>query len=394
MINRIILIVMDSVGVGHMPDADRFHDDGANTLLHIFRQRGRLDIPHLCSLGLGRLVDVGCGAVQTAGCYGRMGEQSPAKDTTVGHWEIAGVILESPLPTYPGGFPPNVIGAFEEMIGRKTLGNCPSSGTAIIRTLGMGHLRTGYPIVYTSADSVFQIAAHKDMVPLETLYGYCRMARHILRGEHGVGRVIARPFTGPPGQFERDNGARRDFSLPPPSETLLDVMTAGGLFVVGIGKIGDIFGHRGLTEEIHTDGNESGIEKIIQVMNRQREGKGLIFANLVDFDMIYGHRRDAEGYAKALEAFDRGIPRIMDAMSGSDVLIITADHGCDPTHSRHTDHTREYVPLMVYGKPVKGGVDLGTRDTFADCGQTIADMLGVGALKNGKSFKEVIALSD
>ena len=391
MVNRVVLIVLDSVGVGYLPDAHRFNDDGVNTLLHIYQARGGLDIPNLCLLGMGKIVDVGCRGGEIGGCYGKMGERSPNKDTTTGHWEIAGIVLDVPFPTYPTGFPPDIIEEFERKIGTKTLGNYPRSGTEILKELGDHHIKTGYPIVYTSADSVFQLAAHEGIVPLETLYEYCRIARNILTGKHAVVRVIARPFRGLPGRFERDDGARRDLSLVPPEETLLDRMKKQGFFVAGVGKIGEIFAHRGLTEEIHTNDNRDGVDKTIGLMRKYQNKTGLIFVNLVDFDMVYGHRRNVEGYARALEEFDRRIPQIMDALSEDDVLIITADHGCDPAYGAHTDHTREYVPLLVCGEATKKNIDLGTRDTFADCGQTIADMLGAGTLKYGRSFKGEIS---
>jgi len=390
MINRIILIVMDSVGVGHLPDADRFGDHGANTLLNIYRQTGSLKLPNLCSMGLGKIVAVGCQTPQVLGGFGKMGEQSASKDTTTGHWEIAGIVLDSAFPSYPDGFPGDIIEAFEKKTAKKILGNYPRSGTTIIEELGEEHLKTGSPIVYTSADSVFQIAAHEDIVPLETLYEYCRIARSILTGRHAVGRVIARPFRGVPGKFERHNAARRDFSLKPPAETLLDLLKGKGYFTVGVGKIGDLFGHRGLSAEIHTQNNEDGVDRTLESMENYRGQKGLIFVNLVDFDMLYGHRRNVEGYAGALEAFDRRIPRIFDAMSTDDLLIITADHGCDPTHTVHTDHTREYVPLLVYSTALKKEINLGVRATFADCGQTIADIFGAGKLAHGISFKKDI----
>jgi phosphopentomutase len=319
-----------------------------------------------------------------------MGERSPAKDTTSGHWEIAGLVLESPFPVYPNGFPRNLVKAFEKQIGTKTLGNYPRSGTEILEELGAEHLKTGYPIVYTSADSVFQIASHEAVLSLETLYEYCRIARGILSGEHAVGRVIARPFTGSPGSFERDNAARKDFSLPPPDDTLLDVLTREEISVVGIGKIGDLFAHRGLTEEIPTDDNADGIERTMEAIRRYKDTKGFIFVNLVDFDMVFGHRRNPNGYGEALEAFDQRIPQIKDDLGEGDILILTADHGCDPAHVVHTDHTREYVPLLIWGERINRNVDLGTRDTFADCGQTVADLMGVGPLKFGRSFKKDI----
>ena len=388
MINRVILIVMDSVGVGQLPDANRFNDVGAHTLLHIYEHRGALDIPNLCSLGMGRIVDVGCRTPEIIGCYGKMGEQSANKDTTSGHWELAGLVLDSAFPTFPEGFPQNIIDAFEKEIGKKILGNYASSGTVIIEERGNEHLNTGRPIVYTSADSVFQIAAHEDIIPLEKLYEYCRIARSILSGPHAVGRVIARPFSGVPGKFERHNAARRDFSVAPPAETLLDRLEKKGCFTVGIGKIGDLFGHRGLSAEIHTENNEDGVNRTLEAMENHQGRKGLIFVNLVEFDMVYGHRRNVDGYAGALEAFDRRIPQIQQAMLPDDLLIITADHGCDPSYTQHTDHTREYVPLLVYGKEIRKAVHLGVRSTFADCGQTIADILGAGKLANGISFRK------
>ncbi len=388
MINRVILIVMDSVGVGHLPDARRFNDDRTHTLLHIYEQTGRLDIPNLCALGIGEIAAVGCKPQEIIGCYGKMSERSANKDTTTGHWEIAGLVLDVAFPTYPHGFPPDIIKAFEKKIGKKILGNYPGSGTTIIEALGEEHLKSGRPIVYTSADSVFQIAAHEEIIPLAKLYAYCRIARGILTGRHAVGRVIARPFVGTPGKFERHNAARKDFSVTPPAETLLDILQIKGFFTVGIGKIGDLFGHRGLSAEIHTAGNHEGVDRTLAAMRDYQKQKGLIFVNLVDFDMLYGHRRNALGYAGALEAFDRRLPEILNAMAADDLLVLTADHGCDPSYEAHTDHTREYVPLLVYGKGIKKGVDLGTRSTFADCGQTIADILGAGQLDFGKSFKK------
>jgi phosphopentomutase len=390
MINRVILIVMDSVGVGYLPDAGRFNDERTHTLLHISQQTGRLDIPNLCALGLGKIVELGGSTQEIIGCYGKMAEKSSNKDTTTGHWEIAGLVLDFAFPTYPNGFPVEIIDTFENKIGKKILGNYPRSGTKIIEELGEAHLKTGSPIVYTSADSVFQIAAHEDIVPLENLYAYCRIVRNILNGQHAVGRVIARPFKGTPGKFERHNAARKDFSVAPPAETLLDLLEQKGFVTVGIGKIGDLFGHRGLSAEIHTHSNEDGVDRTLESMKKYRKQRGLIFVNLVDFDMLYGHRRNVGGYAQALQAFDRRIPQILHTMSPDDLLIITADHGCDPSHQAHTDHTREYVPLLVYGEEIRKDVNLGIRSTFADCGQTIADILGAGKLAFGKSFKKDI----
>ncbi|MDJ0913344.1 MAG: phosphopentomutase [Desulfobacterales bacterium] len=391
MIDRVVLIVLDSAGVGAMPDAAQFNDAGANTLRNIFRARGSLTIPNLCSLGLGNIAALDCNHTDIIGCYGKMGESSPYKDTTTGHWEITGLVLDAAFPVYPQGFPPKVMAAFEKAIGTSTLGNYPCSGTEIIKTLGREHFDTGFPIVYTSADSVFQIAAHTDVVPLERLYAICQIARDLLQGEHGVGRVIARPFYGNANDFKRDNAARKDFSLTPPDQTLLDYVKQEGFLVCGIGKIGDLFGHRGLTEELHTHNNDDGVDQIIRAIQHHAAERGLIFANLVDFDMVYGHRRNVEGYAGALEDFDRRLPQILAAMGSNDVLMITADHGCDPTHQGHTDHTREYVPLLVYGQAIKADIDLGVRSTFADCGQTIADLLGLkNRLAHGVSFKGAI----
>jgi phosphopentomutase len=387
---RIILIILDSVGVGGLPDARDYGDEGANTLGNLYRARGHLNIANLVQLGLGKLVDIGAKSTEPTGSYGKMAERSAGKDTTSGHWEIAGIMVERPFPTYPAGFPQALITEFETRIGTRTLGNCPASGTEIIKKLGREHLATGCPIVYTSADSVFQIAAHERIVPLERLYEYSRIARKLLNGEHAVGRVIARPFKGTDQGFERNNAGRKDFSLPAPEPTLLDHLKDRGRFVAGVGKIGDIFSHRGLTEEIHTRDNMDGVDKTLATMHKYQRQSGLIFTNLVDFDMIYGHRRHVEGYAAALEAFDRRLPQLRDAMAEDDMLILTADHGCDPTHKRHTDHTREYVPLLVCGNTVKKYIDLGSRETFADCGQTIAELLDARPLRHGRSFKKDI----
>jgi phosphopentomutase len=320
---RVILIVLDSVGIGFLPDAQAFSDEGANTLGNLYLARGHLKIPNLSQLGLGRLVDIGDMPAETIGCYGKMTERSASKDTTIGHWEIAGIVVDQPLPTYPDGFPPALIAEFEKLIGTRTLGNRPASGTEIIKELGSEHLSTGHPIVYTSADSVFQIAAHEQIVPLEKLYEYSRIARRLLTGEHAVGRIIARPFNGTVESFERNNAGRKDFSIPPPESTLLDHLKDRGRFVAGIGKIVDIFCHRGLTEEIHTRDNTDGVDKTIATMHKYQHQSGLIFTNLVDFDMVYGHRRNVEGYAAALEEFDSQLPLMFDAMTRDDILIVT-----------------------------------------------------------------------
>jgi phosphopentomutase len=397
MIQRVILIVLDSLGIGALPDAAIFGDQGADTLGHIKVRRPELRLPHLCELGLGQISTLPCrrtqrgGALFKRGIYGRMAERSAGKDTTTGHWELAGIVSEQPFPTYPQGFPPDLMGAFENAIGRKTLGNYARSGTVILTELGAQHLTTGRPIVYTSADSVFQVAAHVDVIPVDTLYDYCRIARKLLTGEHGVGRVIARPFRGGPGRFERRNDLRMDFSLPPP-ESLLDHLTAAGRFCAGVGKIGDIFAGRGLTSDTHTHDNMAGVDEILAILDTTLGGRGLIFANLVDFDMLYGHRRDPHGYAEALMAFDQRLPEVYAAMQPEDLLILTADHGCDPTFGAHTDHTREYVPLLLHGAHLKSHADLGDRETLADCGQTVADLLDLAPLAWGRSFaKEILA---
>jgi phosphopentomutase len=394
MIQRIILIVLDSLGIGALPDAAVFGDQGADTLGHIKARRPELHLPHLCGLGLGQISTLPCPAKDAAskhGIYGRMAERSAGKDTATGHWELAGIVSERPFPTYPRGFPPDLMGAFENAIGRKTLGNYARSGTVILTELGDRHLATGRPIVYTSADSVFQVAAHVDVIPVDTLYDYCRTARKLLTGKHGVGRVIARPFKGEKGRFKRCNDLRKDFSLPPP-ESLLDHLTAAGCFCAGVGKIGDIFAGRGLTSDTHTRDNMAGVDEVLAALDTTIGRRGLIFANLVDFDMIYGHRRDPHGYARALMAFDRRLPEVYTAMQPEDLLILTADHGCDPTFSAHTDHTREYVPLLLHGARLKPHVDLGDLESLADCGQTVADLLELAPLAWGRSFaKEILA---
>ncbi len=382
-VRRAIIIVLDSLGVGELPDAHLYGDAGSNTLAHLAAAADGLDLPVLQSFGLGCLTAVA--GVPCAGrplaAYGRMAEKSRGKDTTTGHWEMTGIILTQPFPVYPDGFPDEVIRPFEAAAGRKVLGNVKASGTEIIGLLGEEHMATGRPIVYTSADSVFQIAAHEEVVPLEELYRWCRAAREILQGEHGVGRVIARPFTGSPGAFRR-TANRHDYSLPPPGPTLLDILSGQGRTVAGIGKIYDIFAGRGITVSYPSKSNDEGMDRLLQAMAEHRTG--LILVNLVDFDMVFGHRNDAAGYARALEQFDRRLRGVVSALEADDVLFITADHGCDPTFP-HTDHTREYVPLLVYGRQVKP-VNLGTRSTFADLGATVARLLGVPATAAGADF--------
>jgi phosphopentomutase len=392
MIQRVILIVLDSLGIGALPDAAAFGDQGADTLGHIAASQKDMALPELCRLGLGRIAALPCPATPPRGVYGRMAERSASKDTTTGHWEIAGIVSEKPFPTYPNGFPQDLLSAFEKAIGRKVLGNRPRSGTLILHELGAEHMATGHPIVYTSADSVFQLATHVDVIPLERLYDYCQKARQLLTGAHAVGRVIARPFKGEPGCFERCNDLRRDFSLSPPPDTLLDHLVAAGQISVGVGKIGDLFAQRGLNADIHTGSNKEGVDQVLASLESTTGQRGLIFANLVDFDMVFGHRRNPAGYAGALEAFDRRLPEIMAAMQIEDLLILTADHGCDPTFDAHTDHTREYVPLLLHGARLKPHADLGDRTSFADCGQTIAELLDLAPLPWGESFaKEILA---
>lgn len=386
-IERVILIVLDSVGIGALPDAAEYGPDDAlsNTLANTARAVGGLHLPHLAEIGLGNILPVEGvpPAEHPKGAYGRMGEGSKGKDTTTGHWEIAGLCSSTPLPTYPDGFPVEIITEFERQIGRKTLGNCPASGTVIIQELGDEHVRTGYPIVYTSADSVFQIAAHEHVIPPPELYRICEIARHIMAGEHNVGRVIARPFVGPVnGSYVRTEN-RRDFSAQPPHATILDRIQAAGKRVMAVGKIEDIFAHRGITDVIHSTNNMAGVDAILRFMRHNKSG--LIFANLVDLDMLYGHRNDPRGYADGLEAIDARVPELESAMRPDDVLFFTADHGNDPT-TTSTDHSREYVPLLAFGAQVKPGVNLGTRATFADLGATIADILGVGPIPFGTSF--------
>lgn len=385
---RVILIILDSVGIGAMPDAARFGDEGAHTLGNIRKLRGRLDLPNMTALGLAAIEDSRLDAGKSAptGCYGRCAEQTLAKDTTCGHWEIAGLPLEQPFKTYPEGFPGELMDAFERRIGRGTLANYAASGTVIINDLGDEHVRTGKPIVYTSADSVFQIAMHEDVIPLAEQYRICEAARELLVGDYLVGRVIARPFVGTSGGYMRTEN-RRDYAIEPFSDTILDALDRQGLPVVGIGKIEDIFCNRGVTISDHTRNNRDGIEATLRFIE---SGEGsFIFSNLVDFDMLYGHRNDVEGYAAALELFDAALPSMLGALKGGDVLMISADHGCDPTNPS-TDHSREYIPLLVTGKPVRENVDLGTRKSFADIGSTIYEYLTGETWSAGESFWSLI----
>ncbi len=376
---RIFLIVLDSFGIGGAPDAADFGDEGSNTLRAVMQSQ-RFLAPQLKKLGLFAIEGTpGPKGEAAAGAFGRLTEASRGKDTTIGHWEIAGIHSTKPLPVYPDGFPPEVINAFQQAVGRGVLCNKPYSGTQVIADYGEEHLRTGKLIVYTSADSVFQIAAHEELVPPEQLYEYCRAARRILTGENGVGRVIARPFVGKAPHFTR-TANRHDFSLPPPGLTMLDVLQQAGMDVIGIGKIGDIFAGRGLTESLPTRGNADGMEKTQQLL--ERDFNGLAFVNLVDFDMLYGHRNDIDGYAAALSEFDRWLSGFLPKLGEEDVLMITADHGCDPS-TPSTDHSRERVPFLAYGRQILPNVDLGTRNCFGDVGATVLDAFG---LNKGQLF--------
>ncbi|HWP95875.1 MAG TPA: phosphopentomutase [Syntrophomonadaceae bacterium] len=382
---RVLLMIMDSVGIGASPDAASFGDHGCNTLANTARAVGGLSLPHLQELGLGNIAPID-GVLPSAaprGSFGRLRERSAGKDTTTGHWEMMGIILDQAFPTYPNGFPIELIQQFEKLIGRKTLGNVVASGTVIIQELGGEHIKTGYPIVYTSADSVFQIAAHEEIIPLKELYQMCHIAREMLTGDHAVGRVIARPFIGSEGNFVR-TPHRHDYSLKP-AFNVLNIIQEAGQQVIGIGKIADIFDNVAVNESFTTTGNQDGVDQIVRQMGR--DFSGLLFANLVDFDQLYGHRRDPQGYAQALQELDGRMPEILNAMGEDDLLIISADHGCDPTIDYGTDHTREDVPLLIYGPRFQAGVDLGIRKSFADIGQTVAEHLGLDASAlAGQSF--------
>jgi phosphopentomutase len=379
---RVILIVLDSVGVGEMPDAAQYGDAGSDTLGNIARIRG-LNVPNLCDLGLGNLKPIPQLPHATApeGSYGRCTLASPGKDTTTGHWEMAGIHLAKPFPLFPQGFPPEVMQEFERRTGRSAIGNKAASGTEIIKELGEEHMRTGSVIVYTSADSVFQIAAHEGVVPLQELYRECEIARDILRGPYEVGRVIARPFEGMPGNFRRTTN-RHDYAVPPPRGMLLDRLADAKVEVCSVGKIFDVFLGRGIGEHVKTTSNADGMAKTLEAMNTA--GRGLIFVNLVDFDQQYGHRNDVEGYGRAIEEFDRWLPALRAAMRPDDLAILTADHGCDPT-TPSTDHSREYTPLIAFGPRVRAGVDLGLRATLSDIGQTAAENFGT-SIQRGSSF--------
>ncbi len=383
---RIFLIVLDSCGVGEEPDAAAFGDVGANTL-RACAASGKFHMPNLISMGLGNLdgVDYLPKAAEMKMAVARLQERSMGKDTTIGHWELAGIVSPEPLPTFPHGFPKEILEPFSAQTGRGVLCNLPYSGTEVIKDYGRQHLETGDLIVYTSADSVFQIAAHEDLVPPEQLYEYCRIARKLLVGKYGVGRVIARPFTG---QWPFTRTPRRhDFSLEPPKKTVLDTITEQGLNMIAVGKIHDIFAGRGMTEFTYTSGNTDGLAKTLAIADR--DFRGLCFVNLVDFDMLYGHRRNPDGYAAALSEFDAWLPQLLQKLTAEDLVMITADHGCDPSFTRHTDHTREYIPLLAAGPAVRPG-NLGTRVGFCDVAATVAELLGVPQQTEGVSFAKVL----
>lgn len=384
---RIFLIVLDSYGIGALPDAADFGDEGSNTLKTITASKA-YDTPNMKKLGLFNIdgVDWMKKEESPAGAYGRMKERSRGKDTTIGHWEIAGVVSSKPLPVYPNGFPEEILEKFREATGREVLCNLPYSGTDVIRDYGEEHMKTGALIVYTSADSVFQIAAHEEIVPVEELYRYCEIAREILCGEHGVGRVIARPFIGEAPNFQR-TANRHDFSLLPPRDTMLDAILEAGYDTYGIGKIYDIFAGKGIAHTQRIQNNVDGMEKTLEM--QEKDFKGLCFVNLVDFDMMYGHRNDIEGYANAATVFDRQLKTFLERMRPEDILMITADHGCDPGF-RGTDHSREHTPLLICGEDIKENVNLGTRETFADIAATVLDLLHVENNTDGTSMKELI----
>lgn len=386
--SRVIWMIIDSVGIGALPDSEKFGDVNVNTLGNIVKNYKDIKLPNMLKLGLGNIdgIDSLEGVKSPIGAFGRASEVSKGKDTTTGHWEMTGVLVETPFKTYENGFPKEIIDEFERKTNRKVIGNKPASGTAILDELGEQQMKTGEVIVYTSADSVFQIAAHEEIIPLDELYKMCEIAREIMMGDNAVARIIARPFVGQPGAFERTSN-RRDYSLSPFEDTVLDNIKNSNLDVIGVGKIEDIFNKQGITEAIHTKDNMDGVDQTINYM--KKENNGLIFTNLVDFDSKYGHRRDVKGYKEALEEFDARIPEILENMEDDDILIINSDHGNDPTY-KGTDHTREYIPILICGKNVKSGLNLGTRSSFADIGATVADLLNVKMPKHGNSFKNDI----
>lgn len=388
MAKRVILIVLDSVGIGEMRDASDYGDLGSDTLGNTSKAVGGISLPNMEKMGLGHIQGIkNINRVDNpTGSFGKCAELSIGKDTVTGHWEIAGVVLREPLNTYPNGFPEEIIKEFEEKVGRKVIGNKVASGTEIIKELGEEHIKTGCPIIYTSADSVFQIAAHEEVISLEELYKMCKIAREMFVEEKAIGRIIARPFIGEEGNFTR-TANRRDFALDPFGKTMLDYIKEKGLSVMAVGKIEDIYNKKGITDAVHIKGNMDGVDKTIDYMKKEKEG--LIFTNLVDFDMLYGHRNDFQGYAKALVDFDNRVPEIISNMKDDDVLVLTADHGCDPT-TESTDHSREYIPVLAYGKEIKSGIDIGVRKSFSDIGKTILELLGIENELYGESFVKEI----
>ena len=389
-IERVLIIVADACGVGELPDAANYGDTGASTIPHVAEAVGGLKVPNLQKLGLGNIVPI-LGvppSISPLACFGKMAEQSPGKDSTTGHWEMAGIILDAPFPVFPEGFPAHLVRQFEMKAGVKTIGNVAASGTEIIEKLGEEHIRTGAVILYTSADSVFQLAAHEEIVPVPELYRICRVAREILVGEFDVGRVIARPFVGRPGSFVR-TASRKDFSRLPHSETMLDILKGSGKPVLAIGKIYDLFAGRGISTSVKSANNREVMHACLSALNQDIDHK-LIFANCVDFDQLWGHRNDEINFARSFEEMDKDLGDVLLAMKPSDLLVITADHGCDPTQKQSTDHSREFVPLLVFGAGVRRGVDLGTRTTFADLGATICDILSVPRPAAGQSFWDII----
>ncbi len=386
--NRVIIIVLDSLGIGELPDAIEYNDVGSNTLKNIYKSVKQFSLPNLEKLGITNIE--GLSEIKKSDQYNatiaRCAEKSKGKDTTTGHWEISGLILDNPFPVFPNGFPQKLIRQFEDKIGRKILGNIVASGTEIIKDLGVEHINTGSPIVYTSADSVFQIAAHEDVISVKELYSICQIARDMLIDDYNVGRVIARPFIGTEGNFKRTEN-RKDFSVKPFKDTMLDYLKNNGKHVLAVGKISDIFSNKGISESIHTKNNADGIEETIKAINKKFDG--LIFTNLVDFDMLYGHRNDVIGYSEALKYFDSKLPEIISSLDDNDILIITADHGCDPT-TESTDHSREYIPLIIYGNNIKKSNNLGTLETYACIGKTILDIFDIDNDLSGYSVKDKI----
>lgn len=387
--SRVIWIIIDSVGIGELPDADKFGDVGANTIGNIVKSQGDIDMPNMVDMGIGNIdgVDFLEKVDKPAAVFCKCAEISQGKDTTTGHWEMAGIVVDKPFKTFPNGFPKDIIDEFEKQTGRKVVGNKPESGTVILDELGEHQIKTGDVIVYTSADSVFQIAAHEEVIPLEELYNMCKIARKIMSGDNAVARIIARPYIGnKKGDFERTSN-RRDYSVDPFKTTVLDNIKGSGLDVIAVGKIEDIFNGKGITEAVHTKNNMDGVDKTLKYI--KSNNRGLIYTNLVDFDSKYGHRRDPKGYKKAIEEFDARLPEIIEAMKEDDILIINSDHGNDPTY-KGTDHTREYIPVLIYGDRIKKGVNLGVRSSFCDIGSTIADILGVEKTNCGESFKKYL----